>query len=108
MNQGNDMDGYIKLNRDFCEWEWFDDPATLKIFIYLLANAQVGPKKWRGISAESGQIITSTLKLSNKCHLSIQSVRTSLKRLRSSGEITSKATNKYTIITIANWSEYAE
>jgi hypothetical protein len=38
--------------------------------------------------------------------LSEQQVRTALTKLKSTGEITSIATNKYTLVTIENWASY--
>ena len=40
--------------------------------------------------------------------LSVQNVRTSLNKLKSTHEITSKTTNKYTYITINNFNDYQE
>ena len=38
--------------------------------------------------------------------MSVQSVRTSLNHLMATGVITTRSTNKYTIITIVNWDSY--
>lgn len=53
-----------------------------------------------------GQIVTSIAHLSENTRLSYQQVRTSLNRLKSTGEITSKTTNKYTILTVRKWQDF--
>jgi TusA-related sulfurtransferase len=44
--------------------------------------------------------------LSRNCGISIQSARTAINHLKSTGEITIKSTNKFSIVTIANWEKY--
>lgn len=87
-------------------WEWFTEPNTLSVFIYLLLSARHDAGCWRGIELEAGQCITSREKISQSTGLSIQEVRTSIARLKSTNEITTKTTNKYTIVTITNYVNY--
>lgn len=87
-------------------WEWFTEPNTLSVFIYLLLSARHDAGCWRGIELEAGQCITSREKISQSTGLSIQEVRTSISRLKSTNEITTKTTNKYTIVTITNYVNY--
>ena len=87
-------------------WEWFTEPNTLSVFIYLLLSARHNAGCWRGIELEAGQCITSREKISQSTGLSIQEVRTSIARLKSTNEITTKTTNKYTIVTITNYVNY--
>lgn len=91
------------LHRDLLEWEWYQSPETSRIFIHLLLRVNFLDKKWQGIEVQRGQLITSNNHLSIELSLSIQKVRTALKRLESSGYITRKTTNKFTLITIVNY-----
>ena len=100
------MNGYIKLYRSLMDWEWYQDGNALRVFLHLLLDANHKQNKWRGIEVMPGQTITSYEAISSKTGISIQSVRTSIKRLKSTGEITSISTNKYTLITIENWASY--
>ena len=100
------MNGFIKLYRSLLDWDWIAEPNTLSVFIQLLLRARFVNGHWKGVSIESGQLITSLKSLSSATGLSIQSVRTSLKHLESTGEITVKVTNKYRIITVTNWGKY--
>jgi len=100
------MGGFIKLHRQFLEWEWFDDPNTFKFFIFCLLKANYTDKKYRGEIIKRGTFVTSLEVLSNETKISVQSVRTSLKRLESTGEITSRRTSKGTVIQIVKYDDY--
>lgn len=100
------MDGWICLQRRFLEWEWFDDDTMVKLFIYLLLKANFDAKMWHGIVIERGQLVTSTKHLAQELHKSEQQIKTRLMKLRNTGEITTKATNKFTIVTICNYAKY--
>lgn len=99
-------DGYIKLHRKILDWEWFQDPNTLTLFIYLLAKANHKAKKWQGQTIERGQLVTSFAKMSEETGLSVRNVRTALAHLESTGEVTRKATNKRQTITVENYTSY--
>jgi len=76
------------------------------LFIHILIKANHAPRKWRGIDIQSGQFITSRDKLSAETGISQQSVRTILKRMQDTNEITIKSTSKYTMLTVCNWATY--
>ena len=101
-----DMEGWIKLHRKFCGWEWFNISEMVHLFIYLLINANHEDGNWRGISIKRGQIITGRNSLSENTGISSQTIRTCLSRLKSTNEITIKSTNKYSIITITKYDDY--
>lgn len=100
------MEGWIKLYRKFCEWEWFNISEMVHLFIYLLLNANREDGSWRGIIVKRGQIITGRNSLSENTGISSQSIRTCLNRLKSTNEITITSTNKYSIITITKYEDY--
>ncbi len=100
------MEGWIKLHRKFTKWEWFNDSNMVHLFLYLLLQSNHEPNRWKGIEVDRGQIITGLKSLSKNTGISIQSIRTSLDRLISTGEITRKPTNKYSIITIYKYDDY--
>lgn len=105
---GTIMQGWIKLHRKLLEWEWFSEPKTLSVFIYLLLSARRNDGSWRGIEIKTGELITSFGKIAEDTGLSIQEVRTAIYKLTGTHEITSRATNKYTIITISNYESYQD
>lgn len=98
--------GFVKVHRKMIHWEWYTDSKTLHLFLHLLFKANYLPSKWRGVSLSPGQIITGRRQLSLETGISVQSVRTSLKRLESTHEITIKTTRRFSIITIVNWVAY--
>lgn len=100
------MEGWVKIHRQITNWEWYTDGNTMRVFLHLLLSANREDKKWKGIILYAGQCVTSIEEISKGVRLSFQSVRTSLNRLKSTGEITSKTTNKYSIITITNYVNY--
>lgn len=100
------MEGWITLHRKFLQWEWFDKAEMVQLFIWLLLNASHTDRKWQGQVVKRGQILTTTPKIMEALNLSAQQTRTCIGRLKSTGEITCKSTNKYTIITICNYDRY--
>ena len=98
--------GFIKLHRKLIEWEWFTDSNTFHVFMFLLLDANHADKKWKGVMVKRGEKTTSVDKIRLRTGLSTQTVRTCLKRLESTREITIKTTNRYSIITICNYDTY--
>ena len=90
------------------EWEWFGKPNTFAIFIYLILSANYKDKKWQGIVIKRGEFVTSIPHLGTAFGLSSSQVRTALKQLTSSGEVSIQTTNKYSIIEIRNYDAYQD
>ena len=99
-------DGWIKLHRVFLHWEWFDDPNTLKLFIYLLLSVNYENKRWRGATVKPGQIITSYQHLANELGLTYEQTRRATAKLKRTGEITYEGTPNYSLITLNKWEMY--
>jgi len=102
------MSGWIKLHRKMMDWEWYTDPKTTHLFIHLILKANHKDKSWRGIHVERGQLITGRIALSEQTGISEKSIRTRLKRLQESNEISIKTASKFSIITICNYDDYQE
>lgn len=100
------MEGWICLYKKLINWEWYQDGNTCRLFIHLLLLANYEDKSWQGQLIKRGQLITSLQHLADGLNLSVRQIRTSLEKLKSTGEITSKATNKYTLITIEKYEDY--
>lgn len=97
---------FIKLDRNMMRWRWYQDLPTKSLFIHLLFKANIKPVKWRGITIERGQLVTSYAKLADEVGLSIQQIRTALANLLSTQEITKESTQRYTLITLNNYDTY--
>lgn len=102
------MEGWIKLHRKMLEWEWYNDNNTKIVFLHLLLTANHKEKKWQGITIKRGQKLTSLQHLAEETNLSMQQVRTALDKLKLTNEITTKSTNKNTLITIEKYSNYQD
>ena len=126
--------GFIKLFRKMLDWEWYTDVNTTKIFIHCLLRANHATGRWMGIEIEPGQFVTSLPKLAEENGMSVQQVRTALKHLMKTGDLsddtekkiknlenltgnltgtstgylTGRKIPKGRIITISHWSEYQE
>lgn len=98
--------GWIKLHRKMLQWEWFTDRNVFHVFIILLLNANHEEKKWKGIMIKRGEYLTSLDKLAQQTKLSVNQVRLSLKKLKTTNEITIKTTNLNTLISIVKWDKY--
>ncbi len=100
------LSGYTLLYRSILNWEWHDSPNTLSVFVHLLSLARYMPGEYHGIEVARGQVITGRKSLAEMTGLSEQEVRTALRRLQSTGEITIRSTNKYSLITVVNYDVY--
>ncbi len=103
MNRDN---GFIKIYRSFTDWEWFTDVNTAHLWTYLLCRAQWEATRWRGIEIRRGQLLESLPALASHTGLSVRSVRTALKHLKSTGEVTDEVTGFGRLITVVKYDEY--
>jgi hypothetical protein len=102
------MNGWIKLHRQFLNWEWFNKSEAVHLFLYMLLKANHKDGKWQGFDVKRGQFISSLGNISNATGLSIQVIRTNLKRLEKTSEIELKSTSQFTIVTICKYECYQE
>ena len=106
MKEENKSLGFVSLYRSLLDWEWYQDGNTTRVFIHCLLKANHQPKKWRGITVETGTFISSRGAIAAELGLSDKEVRTALRHLSETGEVASKSTNKYTIYKVENWDLY--
>ena len=97
---------FIKLFRSLLDWEWYSDNSTKALFIHCLLKANFKDKTWRGIEIKRGSFLTSLESLATETGLSVQNIRTSLRKLISTNELTSTSTNRYRIVTLKNYDKY--
>ena len=98
--------GWVKNYRKEMDWEWFTDPATAHLFHYLTLAVNHKATRYRGVDIPAGGMTTSEDALSRATGLSRQQVRTAIKHLISTNEITKKSTRKYTLLIVNNWEKY--
>jgi DNA-binding transcriptional MocR family regulator len=100
------LNGFIKVHRKLVQWGWYKDSVVKDLFIHLLLTASFRDVEWMGRTIKKGQLVTSNKSLAEELGFSVQQIRTALNKLKSTGEITSEATNKFTVITLVNWEKY--
>lgn len=98
--------GWIKIYRSMANWGWYTDSPVKDLFLHLLLTANWVPGVFRGRDISPGQKVTSVANLAAETGLSVKQVRTALEKLKSTGEITVEATNKFTVITVVNYCKY--
>ena len=100
------MEPWIKLYRKFKEWEWYGDVVVMSVFIHLLLSANWKPKKWKGITINTGEVVTSIASLAEELNISVRQTRTALDRLQECHAIDKQTTNKFTLIKVLNYCKY--
>lgn len=108
------MAGWIKLYRELGDkpiWlESTSDQRSVLMALLMMVNYEPNKWEWQGKQYECmpGQVITSLPKIAERSGkgVSIQNVRTALKRFEKLGFLTDESTNKNRLITIVNWAIY--
>ena len=108
------MAGWIKLYRELGDkpiWlESTSDQRSVLVALLMMVNYEPNKWEWQGKQYECmpGQVITSLPKIAERSGkgVSIQNVRTALKRFEKIGFLTDESTNKNRLITIVNWAFY--
>ena len=100
------LNGFIKVHRKLLRWGWYTDYVVKDLFIHLLLLASFKETQWMGRRIRKGQVVSSYSHLSADLGFSVQQIRTAMNKLKSTGEITTQSTSKFTIITIEKWAEY--
>lgn len=103
MNRTGD---YIKVFRSLLDWEWYKSTNTCRLFIHMLLKANWKDGKFEGIDVPRGSFVSSLKVLSKETGLSVQAIRTSINRLKSTGEITSTSYPKYSVFTVNNYESF--
>lgn len=97
---------WIKIFRRFLGWQWFHKSEMVHLFVYLLLKANASDQKRGDVEIKRGQLLTTYREIEEETCISAQTLRTCIARLKSTNEITSKSTNKNTLITICNYERY--
>lgn len=99
-------EGYIKLFRSMTNWEWYQDTNTKAVFLHLLLNANLEETRFMNHVIPKGGLVIGRKRLAADLGISERSVRTALKHLKMTNEVTIETTNRFSIVTIVNWEKY--
>lgn len=97
---------FIKLDRKILQWGWYTNVCTKTLFLHCLLMANWKPGEFQGVRCERGQLITSLESLSRQTGLTVRQVRTALKHLETTGEVTKRTTSKFTLLTVNRYDYY--
>jgi len=100
--------GWIKLHRSLLDWEWYDDINVMRVFLHCLLMANHKDKKYRGSVVERGSFLTGRDTLASQTGLTVQQIRTSLNKLKSTNELTIKSSKQGTVIQVVSYDKYQE
>lgn len=106
MKEVNKLGDFIKIDRKILKWEWWNDINTSRLFIYMLIAAYWKDGNYKGVVIERGSFPSSISELAKETSLTDNEIRTALKHLKGTGEITSKSHSKYTVFTVKNYDLY--
>ena len=104
--------GYVKLWRKCLDSGLLQNGPAWQLFGYLLLKATYRPHKQVVSGAvfdlQPGDVIFGRAKAAEELGVGEQSIRTALKLLEKLEIVTSRATNKCTVISFVNWHRYQD
>lgn len=108
---GNELDlGWIKLHRKVLYSGIMQYPLAFTLFAWCMVKAATKKTKtgmnYQSAVIQPGQLIVGRQMIARELNQTEQKIRTALLYLKNQGIITSKTTNKFSVITIVNWGEY--
>lgn len=95
----------ININTD---WEWYENTNVFRLFYHCLLHTNLEDRRYCGKEIKAGQFVSSRARISAETGLTVDQVRTALKKLKDTGYISTKSTNKYTIYTVNEYQKYID
>lgn len=95
----------ININTD---WEWYENTNVFRLFYHCLLHTNLEDRRYCGKEIKAGQFVSSITRISAETGLTESQVRTALKKLKDTGYISTKSTNKYTIYTVNGYQKYID
>src|SRR5690606_39274017 len=99
-------EGAVVLRPELKDCEWYTNANALQLFIHLLLSASHVEKKWRGKTIFPGDYITTYKILAHETGLSVQNVRTVLKKLADTGHVQVESNYLFSIVSVVNFNDY--
>lgn len=98
--------GWVKAHRSFLDWEWMRKGHSFKVMMALVFKANYEPNTYQGTLVDRGSLIIGRDLFASELGISVQQLRTILRNLESTGEITTKSSRKGTIVTVVRYEDY--
>lgn len=99
---------YIKLHRSLLKWEWYSNMNTTRLFIHMLLRANWKEGRFEGVVVPRGSFVSSYDKLAMETGMTKDKVRTAIKHLIFTTEITTQSYSKFTVFTINNFDRFQD
>lgn len=97
---------YVKISRKILEWGWYKDVNTKVLFFHILLKANWKDGRFQGIEIPRGSFVTSYQTLADETGLTVMNIRTAIKHLKLTQEITVSQHSKFSVITVKNYDTY--
>lgn len=98
--------GWVKAHRSFLDWEWMRKGHSFKVMMALVFKANYESNTYQGTLVDRGSLIIGRDLFASELGISVQQLRTILRNLESTGEITTKSSRKGTIVTVVRYEDY--
>lgn len=98
--------GFVKIDRKITQWRWYHDANTFRVFFHLIVTSNYEDKDFETITIKRGERVISYPKLAAELGLTEQNIRTAIKHLKETGEVTVKSHSKFSVVTINNYNQY--
>ena len=95
------MNGWIKISRDITDWQHYQEPSVVMVFLDLLLHARYEDSWFKGVRVKRGENVNSIRTMAQRLGMSVNTVQSALKKLVASGEIT-RTPYKYGMKTTIN------
>lgn len=100
------LNGWIKLDRKICDWGWYHDGNTMRVFVHLLLMATSKDAEYSGANIRRGEVAVTWQKIADALGMTYREVRTAVTHLKSTGEIAVTKHSKYSLVRVVNYDAY--
>lgn len=100
--------GFVTLSRQLLDWRFAQFPYAVALWVHLIMRANWKDSWFLGERIPRGSLATSTASLADMTGMSESTVRRWLKKFEEDGQITRKATNRFTVINITNYRAFQD
>ena len=98
--------GWVKIYRQITEWQHYQEPSVLLVWLDLLLSANTVDRWERGFKVKRGEVMTSTNIIQQRTGLSPNTIKKAVAILEESGEIKKVATRMGTKYIVKQFNKY--
>lgn len=98
--------GFVKIQREFTTWRWYEEDKTKSVFLHLLLTANYEDKEWKSIIVKRGSRVASYRKIADELGMSEKSVHVAINHLIRSNDVAVNSTNQYTVFSVICYDDF--